>query len=110
MRIGTSFGDACRYCGSDEIILEPASSSGRCGHCSHEAKAWAVRESGTVDRYAALARFEAAEMCAEAQLARDAALAAARRTALARKATVARSAVATWLRLPPLRSRSQQQA
>ena len=110
MRIGTSFGDACRYCGSEEIILEPASSSGRCAHCSHEANSWADRDSHTVDRYAALARFEAAEMTAEAQRARHAALAAERRAALTQKATAARGAVASFLRLPPLRSRSQQQA
>ena len=107
MRIGTSFGDACRYCGSEEIILEPASSSGRCAHCSHEAHSWAARESNTVDRYAALARFEAAEMAAEAQLAREAAIADQRRAALAQKASAARGAVTGWLRLPAARDRSQ---
>ena len=108
MRIGTSFGDACRYCGSEEIILEPASSSGRCAHCSHEAHTWAARESNTVDRYAALARFEASEMAAEARLARDAALAEQRRAVIAQKAVAARGAVAGWLRLPAIRARSQQ--
>ncbi len=109
MHIGASYGDSCRYCGSTEIILEPASSSGRCALCSHEAAAWAVRSSDTVDRYAAAARTETAILTAEARRIERAALAAERRDTLVDKAARARGAIGAWLRLAPLRARTSPQ-
>lgn len=44
MRIGDSFGDACRHRGSTLIIIAPPSSSGRCAVCSPQATAWGERE------------------------------------------------------------------
>jgi len=109
MRTGASYGDCCRYCGSTEIILEPASSSGHCSVCSHEAAAWAARSSDTVDRYATAARAETAVAAAEAQRAAHAAHVAARRDAVARKAADARFAVTQWLRLAVPRARTSPQ-
>ena len=102
MRIGASYGESCRYCGSTEIILEPASSSGHCAVCSHEAVAWAARSGETVDRYALAARAETAAAATHAQTAAR----AARHRAAARTAVQARGAILHWLRLAPLRPRA----
>ncbi len=106
MRIGASYGESCRYCGSTEIIVEPASSSGHCALCSHEAAAWTARADGTVDRYAAAARSDAAAIAADARHTAEAARTAARRSATALKAAQARSAIFQWLRFAPLRART----
>ena len=63
MRFGESFGEACRFCGSTEIIVWPPSSAGNCAHCSEEAIAWDARLAQLADRrlMAARAAFVAAE-------------------------------------------------
>ncbi len=43
VRIGDSYGDACRHCGSTLIIIAPPSSSGRCAVCSPVAHDWVER-------------------------------------------------------------------
>ena len=110
MRFGESYGEACRFCGSTEIVVWPPSSAGNCAHCSDAVKAWGARADQLADRRLSLARaaFDAAE--AERRIAERADRWAARRAALARKAVAARVAAGAWLRLPALRTRSSQQA
>jgi len=56
MRFGEGYGEACRFCGSTEIIVSPPSSAGNCAHCSDEAKAWTARQERLADHQAAMAR------------------------------------------------------
>src|SRR5262249_44475715 len=63
MRFGESFGEACRFCGSTQIIVWPPSSAGNCAMCSEEAIAWDARLEQAAQRRLAVARaaFEAEE-------------------------------------------------
>lgn len=65
MRVGESFGEACRYCGSTQIIVWPPSSEGNCGMCSDEISAWAARLDQLAQR--SLEETRAALFAAEAQ-------------------------------------------
>ena len=85
MRFGEGYGDACRFCGSTEIIVSPPSSAGNCAHCSEEAKAWAGRQERLAEHQAAMARVLIAEADEKRQAAET-----ARRWA-DRRATVAES-------------------
>jgi hypothetical protein len=83
MRFGDSYGEACRFCGSTQIVVWPPSSSGNCAVCSDEVQAWEARRDQVAGRH--LARARAAFDAAEAQR-RSAARAhrrAARRAAFA---------------------------
>jgi hypothetical protein len=53
MRIGESFGEACRYCGSTMIIVEPLQLAGNCARCSTGAnhpRPWADRLAAAAGR------------------------------------------------------------
>jgi hypothetical protein len=95
MRFGDSYGEACRFCGSTQIIVWPPSSSGNCAMCSDEVQAWEARLDQVAERRLALAR--AAFLAEEAQrrAAGRAQRWAARRAALAEGATrIARASLA----------------
>lgn len=72
MRFGEGYGDACRFCGSTEIIVSPPSSAGNCAHCSEEAKAWAARQERLAEHQAAMARVLIAEADEKRQAAESA--------------------------------------
>ena len=65
MRFGESFGEACRSCGSTEIVVWPPSSAGHCAACSEEVQAWKARSGQLAERKLALVR--AAFFVAEAE-------------------------------------------
>ena len=65
MRFGESFGEACRNCGSTEIVVWPPSSAGHCAMCSEAVQAWKARTDQLAERKLALAR--AAYFAAEAE-------------------------------------------
>ena len=65
MRFGESFGEACRNCGSTEIVVWPPSSAGHCAMCSEAVQAWRARTDQLAERKLALAR--AAHFAAEAE-------------------------------------------
>jgi len=98
MRIGDSFGEACRNCGSTLIIVAPPSSSGRCAVCSHEAVAWAARLEHTSRRNQEMARLAALAAAAEARSAARAQLWAERRAAVTRAGAQARAAATSFVR------------
>jgi len=56
MRFGECYGEACRFCGSTQIIVSPPSSAGNCAECSEEAKAWTARQERLAEHQAAMAR------------------------------------------------------
>jgi hypothetical protein len=82
MRFGESYGEACRFCGSTQIVVWPPSSAGNCALCSEEVQAWEARLDQIAERRLAVARaaFVAAE--AEKRTAARAQRWAARRAAL----------------------------
>jgi hypothetical protein len=90
MRFGESFGEACRYCGSTEIIVSPPSSAGNCAVCSDEVLAWTARREQLTAR-----RGELAHLAFRDALAARNAAERARRWA-ARRAAVEECAVAAW--------------
>jgi hypothetical protein len=65
MRFGESFGEACRNCGSTEIVVWPPSSAGHCAVCSEAVQAWKARTDQLAERK--LARVRAAYFAAEAE-------------------------------------------
>lgn len=65
MRFGESFGEACRNCGSTEIVVWPPSSAGHCAVCSEAVQAWKARSDRLAERKLALAR--AAYFAAESE-------------------------------------------
>jgi hypothetical protein len=113
MRFGESYGEACRFCGSTEIVVWPPSSAGNCAHCSDAVKAWDARAGQLADRRLALARaaFDAAE--ADRRVAERAERWAARRAALrgafARGGASTRAGIANLLRSLPRHTRASQQ-
>jgi hypothetical protein len=52
-----SFGEPCRYCGSDEIIIVPSQYAGKCAGCSWEA----LEGRNFIERMVATARRAAAQ-------------------------------------------------
>jgi hypothetical protein len=82
MRFAESHDEACRYCGSTQIVVWPPSSAGRCAMCSDEVRAYEARLDQLAERKLALARaaFTAAE--AEKRVAERLRLRAERRAAL----------------------------
>lgn len=82
MRFAESHDEACRYCGSTQIVVWPPSSAGQCTGCSEEVRAYETRLDRLAERKLALARaaFSAAE--AEKRAAERLRLRAERRTAL----------------------------
>jgi hypothetical protein len=65
MRFGESHDEACRYCGSTQIVVWPPSSAGQCAVCSDEVRAHEARLDQLAERKLALAR--AAYAAAEAE-------------------------------------------
>jgi len=63
MRFAESPEEACRYCGSTQIVVWPPSSAGQCAGCSGEVRAYEARLDQLAERKLALARaaFAAAE-------------------------------------------------
>lgn len=110
MRIGDSFGEACRNCGSTQIIVAPPSSSGRCAVCSHEAVAWAVRLEHTARRQQAMEQRAMLAAAAEARALDRAERAAHRRAVVSRWARDARAAAAHFVRELPVRPSRASQA
>ena len=54
MQIGESFGEACRYCGSTMIVLEPLHLAGNCARCASVAgrfRPWADRLVAAAQRH-----------------------------------------------------------
>jgi len=110
MRVGESFGEACRCCGSTLIIIAPPSSSGHCAVCSHEAAGWAQRLVATAERRRAAQQRALLATAAEAHARQRAERLAARRAAIARWARDARGAAANFLRDLQYRTRRPSQA
>lgn len=110
MRIGESFGEACRNCGSTQIIVAPPSSSGHCAVCSHEAVAWAARLELTSRRNQQMARIAALTAAAEARSAARTRFWAERRAAVVRAGAQARVAAASFVREMQLRGGRPSQA
>src|SRR5687767_7232630 len=95
MRFGDSYGEACRFCGSTQIVVWPPSSSGNCAVCSDEVHDWEARLDQVAERR--LTRARAAFLAAEAQrrVAGRAQRWAARRAAIANGANqIARASLA----------------
>jgi hypothetical protein len=107
MRFAESHDEACRYCGSSQIVVWPPSSAGQCAGCSDEVRAYEARLDRLAERKLALARaaFSAAE--AERRAAERLRLRAERRAALveAGRARV-RRLHATLLKALPGRTRT----
>jgi hypothetical protein len=110
MRVGESFGDACRNCGSTIIIIAPLSSAGACAVCSPVAEAWVARLEQGVRRRRELARLTALAVAARARAADRAQRAAERRAALSRWGAQLRHAAAGALREAHFRSGRASQA
>jgi hypothetical protein len=110
MRIGESFGEACRCCGSTLIIIAPPSSSGRCAVCSPEAVAWAARLEQISRRHQEVERQTLRAAAAEAHAQERAERASERRAAVSRWAREARGAAAHFVRDLQFRARRPSQA
>jgi hypothetical protein len=118
MRFGESYGEACRNCGSTQIVVWPPSSAGHCAQCSDVVHAYTARLDRLAERKLALAReaYYAAEAekraaeRAERKQARRAAVAEAGRSLVQRCAALGNSglrrAQATLQRALPHRSRT----
>jgi hypothetical protein len=98
MRFGESFGEACRFCGSTQIIVWPPSSAGNCAACSKEALAWDARLDQLAQRRLEQARAAFAAAEAEKRAAERMALRDARRAAIADAIASSRAAAAGRLR------------
>ncbi|HEY7608142.1 MAG TPA: hypothetical protein VIF14_02840, partial [Alphaproteobacteria bacterium] len=98
MRFGESFGEACRYCGSTQVIVWPPSSAGHCAMCSKEAIAWDARLGQIAERRLELARAAFAAAEAEKRAAERAARRAARRAAIAQAGAALADAIRSRLR------------
>ena len=110
MHIGDSFGEACRNCGSTQIIVHPPSSSGRCAICSHEAVAWAVRLDQTARRQQAIEQQAMLAAAAEARAAQRAQRWSERRAVIARAGAQLRMAASGFVREAHLRGGRPSQA
>jgi hypothetical protein len=118
MRFGESHDEACRYCGSTQIVVWPPTSAGQCAVCSddvraHEARLDQLAERKLARARAAFAAAEAARRAAERgrlRAERRAALAEAGRTLAQRGATIGGSGLkrlhGALLRALPARSRT----
>jgi hypothetical protein len=83
MRFGDSYGEACRFCGSTQIVVWPPSSSGNCAVCSDEVRAWEARLGEVAERRLVRARAAFVAEQAQRRAASRAQRWAARRAALA---------------------------
>ncbi len=82
MRFAESHDEACRYCGSTQIVIWPPSSAGQCAGCSEEVRAYEARLDRLAERKLALARAAFAAAEAERRIADRQRLRAERRAAL----------------------------
>ena len=98
MRFGESFGEACRFCGSTQIIVWPPSSAGNCANCSKEALAWDARLDQLAQRRLeqASAAFAAAET--EKRAVERAARRAAQRASLAQAGSALAAGIGRHIR------------
>jgi hypothetical protein len=103
MRFGESYGEACRFCGSTQIIVWPPSSAGNCANCSPEALAWDARLDQLARRRLEQARAAFAAAEAEKRAAELAARREARRAAIAGAIAASRAAAAGRFRAAYLR-------
>ena len=110
MRIGESFGEACRKCGSTQIIIDPPSSSGRCAVCSHEAVDWAMRLEHAARRQRAIEQRAMLAAAVEARAAQRAQRWSERRAAVARTGAQLRGAASSLMREVQLRGGRPSQA
>lgn len=69
MRFAESHDDACRYCGSTQIVIFPPSSAGQCAGCSEEVRAYEARLDRLAERKLAVARAAFASAEAERRVA-----------------------------------------
>lgn len=83
MRFGESHDEACRYCGSTQIVVWPPSSAGQCAVCSDDVRAHEARLDQLAERKLARARAAFAAAEAERRSAERVRLRAERRAALA---------------------------
>jgi hypothetical protein len=110
MRVGESFGEACRCCGSTLIIIAPPSSAGRCAVCSPEAIGWAARLEEISRRHRAAQQHALLAAASEAHAQQRAERTAARRATVARWAREARASAAHFVRDLQYRARRPSQA
>lgn len=82
MRFAESHDEACRYCGSTQIVVWPPSSAGQCAGCSDGVRAYEARLGRLAERKLALARAAFSDAEAERRAAERARLRAERRAAL----------------------------
>ena len=82
MRFAESHDEACRYCGSTQIVIWPPSSAGQCAGCSEEVRVYEARLDRLAERKLAVARAAFAASEAERRAAERLRLRAERRAAL----------------------------
>lgn len=107
MRFAESHDEACRYCGSTQIVVWPPSSAGQCAGCSDEVRAYEARLDGLAERKLALARATFAAAEAERRAAERVRLRAERRAAVVDSARAGvRRVQAALVKVLPQRSRT----
>ena len=82
MRFAESHDEACRYCGSTQIVVWPPSSAGQCAGCSEDVRTYEARLDRLAERKLALARAAFAAAEAERRAAERVRLRAERRAAV----------------------------
>lgn len=82
MRFAESHDEACRYCGSTQIVVWPPSSAGQCAGCSDAVRDYEARRDRLAERKLAFARAAFAAAEAEKRAAERLRLRAERRAAL----------------------------
>lgn len=111
MRFAETHDEACRYCGSTQIVVWPPSSAGQCAGCSEEVRAYEARLDRLAERKLAVARAAFAAAEAEKCAADRLRLRAERRAALVEAArSMFAGAAARLRRLPHVQARASHRA